>query len=281
MTELSLAALGRYFSPNNTDWAPWPVRLARGTLAALALPGQVASGALTIKPSKPGVWTDEDEALSQLNYDAMIGRATDLAGLAVLGGFGRSPHGSVGSSGARLSGLPMDRSSRMARADQMGFRRNIDLYHGTGNTFDKFKAVPTNSGNLASPGVSSALDPAIANEFAMSRSLGNAQANPQVHKLWHRTDHPATLNLTGREKHHEVVATLRDAFDNGNDAVLLRNYTSPGGKSGDIIIVRDANQLRSPNAAFDPARRNSRDLLAGVAGGGLTLSALNGSYRDD
>jgi hypothetical protein len=54
---------------------------------------------------------------------------------------------------------------------------------------------------------------------------------------------------------------------------MLRNYTSPEGKTGDIIIVRDANQLRSVNAAFDPRKRNSSKLLYGI-GGAAGLNAL-------
>jgi hypothetical protein len=59
---------------------------------------------------------------------------------------------------------------------------------------------------------------------------------------------------------------LRDAFDNGHDAVLLRNYTSPGGITGDILIVKDGKQLRSVNAAFDASKRESRNLMHGIAG---------------
>ncbi|WP_158226507.1 MULTISPECIES: hypothetical protein [Bradyrhizobium] len=32
------------------------------------------------------------------------------------------------------------------------------------------------------------------------------------------------------------------------------------------MIVRDGNQLRSANAAFDPAKRNSLNLMYGVRG---------------
>lgn len=34
---------------------------------------------------------------------------------------------------------------------------------------------------------------------------------------------------------------------------MLRNYTSREGRTGDIMIVKNRNQLRSVNAAFDPA----------------------------
>lgn len=178
--------------------------------------------------------------------------------------------------------LPMDEASRMARADAMGMRRNMDLYHGTGETFSELKAVPTNADGLVTPGVSTALDPRVANEFAV---LGrNAQASPQVHRLWHRAERPAAIDLTGHESHAQVVETLRDAFDRGHDAVMLRNYTTPGGLTQQkIIIVRDANQLRSPNAAFDPEKRGSADLLASIAGAGFVASGMGsiGSQQSD
>lgn len=175
--------------------------------------------------------------------------------------------------------LAMDEASRLARAASMGFRTKMPLYHGSDVTFDAFRSVPTSADGWVSPGVSTALDPEIANEFAAARR-DNAQASPQVHKLFHRTDNPALLTLSGDETHPQVVATLRDAFDRGHDAVMLRNYTSPGGKTGDIIIVKDANQLRSPQAAFDPLRRESAHLLAGLGGIGLLAPELFDGQQD-
>jgi hypothetical protein len=150
--------------------------------------------------------------------------------------------------GARMppGGLPTDTASRMARADKMGMRRDMDLYHGTGITFDEFKAVPTTADGWVLPGVSLARDPAIANEFALAPSQGNAQANPQVHKVWHRAEKPTSLTLTGNESHSAVVATLREAFESGYDAVMLKNYTSPGGIRGDMLVVRDGSNCVPP-----------------------------------
>ncbi len=116
-----------------------------------------------------------------------------------------------------------------------------------------------------SPGVSLALNPEVANEFAAAR--GSATINPQVYPLFHRAERPAALTLDGTEAHGRVVETLRSAFDAGHDAVMLRNYSTTGGIEGqNIIVVRDANQLRSPNAAFDPAKKFDSNLLAGIAG---------------
>ena len=165
----------------------------------------------------------------------------------------------------------------MARAKEIGFRTDMPLYHGTGETFNEFKGSPTQ--RFQTPGVSLARDPEIANEYAAA-SLDNAKtsqsgaAAPQVHQLVHRADRPVALTLTGNEAHHEVVSTLHNAFDQGYDSVMLRNYTSPGGKTGDIIIVKNANQLRSPNAVFDPAKKNSGFLLGSGSTDDATSAAI-------
>jgi hypothetical protein len=171
--------------------------------------------------------------------------------------------------------LPMDTASRMARAKQMGFRTDMPLYHGSGAEFSSPRAVSTNAAGMESPGVSLALDPEVANEFAAA--LGSEQANPQVYRLLHRAERPTSLTLDGSETHGQVIDALRSAFDAGHDAVMIKNYTSPGGvRKQNIIIVRDANQLRSPNAVFDPARKFDPYLLAGVSGLSVVPTVLLG-----
>jgi hypothetical protein len=156
----------------------------------------------------------------------------------------------------------------MTRARQMGFRTDMPLYYGSGEELSSLRAVPTTAAGMELPGVSLAMDPKLANQFAMSRR--DKLANPQVYALFHRAERPTSLTLDGSETHGQVVATLRDAFDAGHDAVMIRNYPTPGGPTGqNIIVVRDANQLRSPNAVFDPARKFDPHLLAGL--GGITV----------
>lgn len=189
----------------------------------------------------------------------------DKAGMA-LSAIGMVPGAAV-SRGA--SHLAMDTASRMARAAEMGFHTKMPVYHGSTVDFPAFQAVPTKGAGQATPGVSVALDPAVANEFAMAKQ-GSATASPQVYPLLHRADHPAVLHLDGSETQGEVASTLAHAFDAGHDAVMLKNYTSPAGKSNqNIIIVKDPSQLRSMFAAFDRAKRDSPDLLAGL--GGLSI----------
>jgi hypothetical protein len=185
--------------------------------------------------------------------------------------------------------LPMDTASRMARAEEMGIRMNLPLAHGTAPiqpimAFDPARGAATTGAAPARMGVwSQVLRPGqgsgIADEFA-EMAAAKTGGNPQVMPLVHRTEKPASIRLTGEELNHEIVATLDDLWSKGYDAVMLKNYTSPGGKVGDILVVKDPAQLRSPYAQFDPAKRNSANLLASGAGAavlGPSLSEIMGS----
>ena len=107
-----------------------------------------------------------------------------------------------------------------------------------------------------------------AGEFARIAAV-RSRDNAQIYPLLHRNENPASIRLAGDEKNHEIAATLVNAWDQGYDAVMLENYTSPGGKTGNILVVRDPSQLRSPFAAFDPEKKQSPNLLAGFAGLGI------------
>jgi len=72
----------------------------------------------------------------------------------------------------------------------------------------------------------------------------------------------------------EIQASLKKAWDQGYDAVMVKNYISPDGRRGTILVVKDLAQLRSSNARFDPTKRDSSDLLAGVAGAGILAPLL-------
>lgn len=83
-----------------------------------------------------------------------------------------------------------------------------------------------------------------------------------------RAERPEPINVRGLSD-YEIQASLRNAWDRGFDAVLMKNYTTPAGKVEDVLVVRDLAQLRDPKARFDPAKINSRNVLATGAGLGL------------
>lgn len=173
----------------------------------------------------------------------------------------------IGHSGAApaLAGTPLQ------RAQAMGFYTQMPVYHGTAreiSAFDPARAGDTSGSLAARHGISVALEPDTANEFAAKAAAGGTGDQPNVLPLLHRASKPAVLRLTGDERDHEIAATLADAFAQGHDAVLMHNYTTPGGETGrSILFVRDPNQLRSLFAQFDPAKINSSDLLAGLGAG--------------
>jgi hypothetical protein len=92
--------------------------------------------------------------------------------------------------------------------------------------------------------------------------------------LWYRTDRPFQMDVSGAAD-HEIQAALKEIWDMGHDAALLENYKTPAGAVKDVIVVKDLAQLRDPRAKFDPKKRMSRNIMAGVAGAsGVPLSAL-------
>jgi len=105
-------------------------------------------------------------------------------------------------------------------------------------------------------------NPDVAAEFALLRAKGTASP-PRILPLVARFDKPAYLDLPDRYYPDDIARTLQDAFLSGYDAIRLRNYTSDGGlRNQTIWTFRDPSQLRSPFAVFDPAKRDSSDLLA-------------------
>jgi hypothetical protein len=116
----------------------------------------------------------------------------------------------------------------------------------------------------------------IADYFAevAARETGGA---PQVKPLLHRTDRAAQLTLKGTESADQVAAKVAQAWDKGFDSVLLKNYLGPSGKPGESLVVRNPNQLRSVSAVFDPAKRDSPELLASLAAFGILTPTAFGS----
>jgi hypothetical protein len=208
--------------------------------------------------------------------------------LMMVGGAGGMP-GEINAlrSGAKVTRgaetLPMDQASRMARAKQMGFHTEMPLYHGTAptkefNSFDRARSGDTTSAAPARLGVFASLQPDVAEDFAHLAASKEGAGYPVLYPLLHRSDRPAALTLSGNETNHEVAATLAQAWDDGYTSVLFRNYTSPGGKTPrDIVVVKDPNQLRSPFAKFDPAKRDSSFLLGSGSTNGKVSASIQGA----
>jgi hypothetical protein len=166
--------------------------------------------------------------------------------------------------------LPMDLASRVARAEAMGFRTDLPLYHGTATEFPafdpRFRGSMTGA-PIAKTGVSAAVDPEFANYFA--QLAGRKGGDQQIYPLLHRADNPVSLTLRGDENPIAIAGRLLDAWDAGHDAVMIENFPTARGPQK-FVVVKNENQLRSRFATFDPARKWDPDLLAAIAGIGAT-----------
>jgi hypothetical protein len=184
-------------------------------------------------------------------------------------GMSGAPAGALAAGGGRgrVSPLPLDEASRYSRAREQGFRPELKLYHGTaGDDFSAFARNPTTTTmGLPSVGVWAAENPVLTNpysELAAQTRGGGARTIP----LMARWDRLGNIRLDGTETLGEVMSTVGHNFDRGFDAIRFPNFTTvPGLGPQTAWVFRDPNQLRSRFARFDPAKRDSDDLLAARA----------------
>jgi len=192
-----------------------------------------------------------------------------------------------GASTARAAegALDMSQAARMQRADNQGFFKK-NLYHGTstakssGDLFDEFKLFEgddlsrsVSRSPVGKLGVSLAEQPPIANDFAL-RASPVSREGAAILPLRFRADRVGQIDLDGTETNDEIYSTVVDAWKQGFDAINFKNYTTKEGTKGSFVLVKNPNQIRSINAAFDPAKRNSANLMAGIAVAPIGVSAL-------
>ena len=123
------------------------------------------------------------------------------------------------------------------------------------------------------------------------RTSAIGSKNPDIHKLLDDIQADAdTINRSYSDLEDYLsdpeimgmVDELREAVKGaGYDSIVYRNFTEATSQSGsDSLILLDPSQARSRFAKFDPAKKDSANLLAGVAGGGLAVN-LGLAQRDN
>ena len=235
-----MQALGRYLSRPAAD----PTQYTQSPI----------DGAFVPRETTPGGWLDRQPKAVQ----------EGVSGLGLFANF-MGP----GAKPMPRARLPMDAAARSERADAMGFYKN-PVYHGTAleggkpfSAFDLARGGHASGSQAARLGVSASMRPDVANEFA-TLAASRGTGDPAVMPLRYRSERRGVLTLDGSESNQAVAATVQEAFSSGYDSVVFRNYRGPTGQGEprDIVMVKDPAQLRSVNAAFDPAKRDSSDLMA-------------------
>jgi hypothetical protein len=162
--------------------------------------------------------------------------------------------------------LPMDAASRNARAVEQGYDPFETWYHGTADdiaAFDPAKSQSRDFGH-AGKGTYVASHPGIARAYA-NTAAGSADAN--IMPLRTSANNPLRISLEEKQALGQAgpSATARlqqQAISEGFDSIEV---IMPNGEILEKVIFDPAN-IRSTNAAFDPANKGKSALLGGLGG---------------
>jgi hypothetical protein len=194
----------------------------------------------------------------------------------------------------RASNLPMDKASRMQRAKEAGFDTDTVWYHGTtSGAFDQFDPKQVGSNFRADEkGFFFLNDPRQASEYATSDTQGLPVSGGSVVPTYQKSNRPlivddARLLSEGMEPIgvSEDVVSFWDNYQGlinewadkyGSDSVILvdRTYRQPDGQPTMMGVQFDPRNIRSVNAAFDPAKKDSANLLAANPSTGTIMDMI-------
>ena len=167
--------------------------------------------------------------------------AAGAGGLIAMTGSEDSEAGVVSSANKAVRGLlNMDKSSRMARAKEQGFDTDKKVYHGTADDFDAFdpdRSIGTQFWSTT-------------NKAEIESGDVGAQGSGVIKEMYHRIKNPA-----GWEEYDKFG--IDELIREGYDGLKL-----PDGKGDYTYVAFDPSQYRSVDAAFDPAKISSSNLLA-------------------
>ena len=170
--------------------------------------------------------------------------------------------------------LPMDAASRNARAVEQGYDPFETWYHGTADdiaAFDPAKSQSRDFGH-AGKGTYVASHPGIARAYA-NTAAGSADAN--IMPLRTSANNPLRISLEEKQALGQAgpSATARlqqQAISEGFDSVEV---IMPNGEILERVIFDPAN-IRSTNAAFDPANKGKSALLGGLGGAAVVGGSM-------
>lgn len=231
---------------------------------------------MTDSPLSPLNWSPVGAVLAADDAGRQMASGHPIAGAAQLALAAIPIPGAPKGPEAAAAERAAEEAARLARAKAMGFRTDMPLYHGTGADFPAFSPEHLGSATrtpTAKIAYWSTRDPTYAAEYAALPASRGQDTGPNVLPLFHRPGKHGQLDLDGSELEPEVAGTIQDAFDAGYDSLLVRQPGVP-----DKVAVKNPNQYRSVFAKFDPAKRDSSDLLASfglpaVLGGGAAAAA--------
>jgi hypothetical protein len=209
-----------------------------------------------------------------------MGMAAMLGGLGVLGMV--PVVGDIAKKGGEFA---MDTASRMAMAADQGFDTSRPLYHSTNASFDVFE-IPENKFLKYGKGVYTSPNPDYVdrhireNRDIEARYKEGANLMPLyargkigTEKDWEQARQEMLAEGVNPRGHNPLQAEIqRRLKEKGFDGVNM---------FGNETIIFDPSNIRSVNAAFDPAKRGSANLLAGGAATAVGVGAMTRSQQEE
>jgi hypothetical protein len=174
--------------------------------------------------------------------------------------------------------MDMSTDARMGMAAEQGFNTNRPLYHVTNASFDAFE-IPENRFRKYGKGVYTSPNPNYVDRYIReNRDIESgykeganvmplyARGNLASEKDWEAARQEMMSEGAAPPGHNRQQEEIqRRLKGKGFDGLNM---------FGNEIIIFDPSNIRSVNAAFDPAKRGSANILATAAGGTISLSAL-------
>jgi hypothetical protein len=179
----------------------------------------------------------------------------------------------------------MDTASRMARAADQGFDTSRPLYHSTNASFDVFE-IPENKFLKYGKGVYTSPNPDYVdrhireNRDIEARYKEGANLMPLyargkigTEKDWEQARQEMLAEGVNPKGYNPLQAEIqRRLKEKGFDGVNM---------FGNETIIFDPSNIRSVNAAFDPAKRGSANLLAGGTATAVGVGAMTRSQQEE
>ncbi len=195
-----------------------------------------------------------------------------MSGAGVVGFPGAAAYRAAEKAAKNIDNLPMDSASRMARANEGGWRMDKPLYHYTDKDFEEFKLPKNPNFQQLGEGVYASPDKMYGERYVRDYKSGELKDGANVVPVVTRGD------LASPEDYKK--ASREVGFGGGLNQQqrkiqeILKGQGFAGIDMNNEVLIFDPVNVRSVNAKFDPAKKDSSNILAGGAAGAIGLGAL-------
>lgn len=180
--------------------------------------------------------------------------------------------------------LPMDKASRMKRAEEQGYDVSRQWYHGTNDDFKEFD--PERVGSAYGVDDQGFYFTSSENEAMKWAENAPKADSPRVMESLLAMKNPWLIDAPNGRSPVEYFESGEGVFNRGQNAAV--DYGIESGYDGmvvrggeeDMAVAFDPSRIRSREAAFDPQYKGANilgnadpRLLAGIAAGGGGVSA--------